>query len=598
MNALTFLDLFLIQVSATPDAPAIVLTDMTLTYRDVDLASDQIAAVVLERGVLPQEAVAVSVARVDAAICALLGAMKADAAVLLVDPDHPRSRQIQQVTDARCALVISDDAQELTDAMPTVSPGSSPSVKTASGSRAVPGHAAYIVYTSGSTGVPKGVACSHASLANVALAQRGLLDVRPGDRVAVNAPMTVDAFYFEIALALGAGASLHVPDSEQRRPGPQFRRFLHERGITVLVSTPTKLRTLDPADHKGLRLVISAGEALDVGLGGRWAPGRRLVNAYGPTEATIWTTMADISGAEREISLGAAIPGCRVDVLRSDLTQTCADEAGELFISGVGLSLGYLRDPGNDRFVILNGGRRAYRTGDRAVRRSDGSLIFAGRDDDQVKVSGFRVELGEIQHHLRQHDQVGDAVVRVDDGRLVAYVTPPAAGAAQVERHELRGFLEDRLPPHMVPATYVWLPAMPETNWGKVDVASLPTLAQVSSRSGAGRPARTSYEQYLVNKTGEMLRTKVNAEDDLFLLGLESVLIGTLITHVNSDLQVELKEIDVFEHPTIASLAEHIEELKAAARQEIGLAHGARPSAVSGQALDSAARHGRRRPVR
>jgi mycobactin peptide synthetase MbtE len=150
----------------------------------------------------------------------------------------------------------------------------------------------------------------------------------------------------------------------------------------------------------------------------------------------------------------------------------------------------------------------------------------------------------------------------------------------------------------MVPATYVWLPAMPETNWGKVDVASLPTLAQVSSRSGAGRPARTSYEQYLVNKTGEMLRTKVNAEDDLFLLGLESVLIGTLITHVNSDLQVELKEIDVFEHPTIASLAEHIEELKAAARQEIGLPHGAQPSAVSGHALDSAVRHGRRRPVR
>jgi amino acid adenylation domain-containing protein len=577
VNALTIVDLFLMQVSAAPDAPAIVLADLTLTYRDVDLASDQIAAVVLERGVLPQEAVAVSVARVDVAICALLGAMKAGAAVLLLDPDHPRSRQIQLVTDARCVLVVSDDAQELTDAVPAVSPGSSPSVKTAtaSGSRAAPSHAAYIVYTSGSTGVPKGVVCGHASLANVARAQRGLLGVRPDDRVAVNAPMTVDAFYFEIALALGAGASLQVPGSEQRRPGPRFRRFLHERGITVLVCTPTKLRTLDPADHKGLRLVISAGEALDVGLGARWAPGRRLVNAYGPTEATIWTTMADVSGAEREISLGAAIPGCRVEVLRSDLTQTCADEPGELFISGAGLALGYVRDPGNDRFVILNDGRRAYRTGDRAVRRSNGSLIFAGRDDDQVKVSGFRVELGEIQHHLRQHDQVGDAVVRVDDGRLVAYVTPPAGGAARAEPPELRRFLENRLPPHMVPVTYVWLPAMPETSWGKVDVASLPALAEASSRSGAGRPARTSCEQYLVNKVGEMLRTKVNAEDDLFLRGLESVLIATLMNHVKSDLQVELKEIDVFDHPTIAGLAEHIEKLKAAAGQEIGLAHGA-----------------------
>jgi acyl carrier protein len=144
----------------------------------------------------------------------------------------------------------------------------------------------------------------------------------------------------------------------------------------------------------------------------------------------------------------------------------------------------------------------------------------------------------------------------------------------------------------------VWLPVMPETSWGKVDVASLPALAEISSRSGAGRPARTPYEQYLVNKIGEMLRTKVNAEDDLFSLGLESVLIATLMNHVYNDLQAELKEIDVFDHPTIASLAEHIEERKADAGQEIGLAHDAQPSAASGQALDSAVRHGRRHPVR
>jgi len=560
----TFLDLFKWYVRATPDAPAIALSNSTLTYRDVDLASDRMAVVLLEHGVQPQEAVGVSVPQVDVAICAVLAAMKAGAVVLLLDPDHPRTRRIQQVAYARCVLVISDDKHKLTHATPNVAPGMSPAADTVHDPVVIYGSPAYIVYTSGSTGIPKGVVCSHGSLANVALAQRKLLGIRADDRVAVNAPFTVDAFYFEMTLALGAGACLHVPDREQRRAGPAFRRFLRERGITVLVSTPTKLRSLDPADHRSLRLMISAGEALDTGLSRQWAPGRRLVNAYGPTEATIWATLADISGTEPEIGLGTAIPGCRVDVLRSDLTGTGADEVGDLYISGVGLALGYLHDPDNERFIRMPDGRRAYRTGDRAVWHTDGSLIFVGRDDDQVKVSGFRVELGEVQHHLRQHPQVGDAVVRADDGRLVAYTTPASPGGPPAEPGALRRFLADRLPAHMVPTTYVQLPAMPETGWGKVDVASLPTPAEAVSGPDGERPAGTSAEQFLVDRVGEMLGTDVDVADDLFLLGLDSILVAKLMNHVRRELDVELEHIEVFEHPTIASLAEHIAERNAA----------------------------------
>jgi hypothetical protein len=184
-------------------------------------------------------------------------------------------------------------------------------------------------------------------------------------------------------------------------------------------------------------------------------------------------------------------------------------------------------------------------------------------------VSGFRVELGEVQHHLRQHPQVGDAIVRADDGRLVAYVTPSAAGAAgtaqatQAEPSVLRAFLESRLPQHMVPATYVKLAEMPTTSWGKVDVASLPTPTEVLSPSGgqpADLPAATPVERYLVAKVSEMLGTPVGTGDDLFLLGVESVLVARLTNLVNSDLQVKLKEIEVFDNPTISSLAKHISE--------------------------------------
>jgi amino acid adenylation domain-containing protein len=565
----TFVELFRQRVRATPGAPAIVSDGSVLSYRDVDLASDRLAAVLLEHGLMPGEAVGVSVPRLEVAVCAVLAAMKAGLVVLLLDPEHPVASRIEQVAYARCVLVISDDERKLTHATPNVSPTAQPFAAAVTGTGPAPEDAAYIVYTSGSTGQPKGVVCTHGSLSNVAEAQRRLLHVRAEDRVAINAPVTVDAFYFEITLALGAGACLHVPHGGERQAGPRFRRFLRERDITVLVSTPTKLRTLDPADHKSIRLVVSAGEALDTGLARQWAPGRRLVNAYGPTEATIWTTVADISGTEHEIPLGAAIPGCRVDVLRGDLTDAAADEVGELYISGAGLAIGYLHDPGDDRFIKLRG-ERAYRTGDRAVRRRDGSLIYVGRDDDQVKVSGFRVELGEVRHHLRQHPQVGDAAVRVDDGRLVAYTTPAGPRAAQAGPEALRQFLESRLPRHKVPASYISLPSLPETTWGKVDLASLPAPAEVSSHSDGGYQAGTPVEQYVMDKVSEMLGRQVDSGDDLFLLGLDSILVARLMNDVNRDLSVELEHIEVFEHPTIDGLAEYIAERSGPSAQVLG----------------------------
>jgi len=526
--------------------------------------------VLRERGVLPQEAVAISVPRVDVAICALLAAMKVRAVVLLLDPEHPHARRLRQVTYARCVVVVSDDEQKLTHATPNVSPAASPAAGAAPAGATAPGDAAYIVYTSGSTGTPKGVVCSHASLANVVQAQRRLLGVRPDDRVAANAPVTVDAFFFEVTLAMGAGASLHVPDAAQRPGGPPFRRFLAERGITVLVSTPTKLRSVEPSDHEQLRLVISAGEALDTDLSRRWAPGRRLVNAYGPTETTIWATVAEVTGNEDEIPLGNAIPGCRVELLRPDLTATDTGEVGELYIGGAGLMIGYLHDPGGDHLIDTPHGR-AYRTGDRAVRRADGSMIFVGRDDEQVKVSGFRIELGEVRHHLLQHPQVRDAAVRVDNGRLVAYTTSAGGDAAPTDPHDIRRFLERELPRHMVPTTYIWLHAMPETGWGKIDIGALPSPAETMSRSGRppGRPVETPIQQFLMDTVGELLDIEVEADADLFLLGLNSISVARLMTIVNDSLKVELEHIEVFENPTIVELAAHIADRSTATAQAL-----------------------------
>ncbi|WP_063061505.1 non-ribosomal peptide synthetase [Nocardia sienata] len=544
-TAPTFLELFDTHVRRSPTATAVVGKDATATYAELAAAGRAWAAELSDRGVQPQDVVAVCLPRSVDAVAAAIGVFAVGATVLMLETNLPPARRSQLVDEAGGAYIV--DAP--------LDPARSPD--TAEFRRPQPHDAAYIVFTSGSTGVPKGVVVEHGSLANTIAAQHALLDIEPGDRVALIAPFTVDAFLFELTLALCAGATVHIADEAQRHPGLPLRRFLRTNQITALVATPTTLRSLDPADHRSVRLLLSAGEALDTELAGQWAPGRVLINAYGPTEAAIWATAARISGTETEIGLGEPIPGVRVDVLRDDLTATEVDEPGEIWLSGAGIARGYLNVDSAHGFVETQWGR-AYRTGDRAVRRADGTLVFLGRDDDQVKLGGLRVELGEIRAQMLRHPAVADAAVRVHKDRLVTYVTGPDATA--LNRDDLMLFMEEQLPMQLAPTTYVVVPRIPTTAWGKVDMTALPDPDELLRRpeAPAAEPA-TDLQRYLIALAEELIgATEVTVADDLFVLGLNSIRVARFIDRINQDRGVELAPVDIFQHPTIAALADRI----------------------------------------
>lgn len=544
-TAPTFLELFDTHVRRSPTATAVVGEDATANYAELAAAGRAWAAELGDRGVRPDDVVAVCLPRSVDAVAAAIGVFMAGATVLMLETNLPQARRSQLVDQAGCAYIVDAPLD------PARSPGAGEF------RRPRPHDAAYIVFTSGSTGVPKGVVVEHGSLANTIAAQHALLDIEPGDRVALIAPFTVDAFLFELTLALCAGATAHIADEAQRHPGLPLRRFLRTHRITALVATPTTLRSLDPADHRSVRLVMSAGEALDTGLAGQWAPERVLVNAYGPTEATIWATAARISGTETEIGLGEPIPGTRVDVLRDDLTATEVDEPGEIWLSGAGIARGYLNVESAPGFVEAPWGR-AYRTGDRAVRRADGTLVFLGRDDDQVKLGGLRVELGEIRAQMLRHPAVTDAAVRVHRDRLVTYVTGPDTTA--LNRDDLMLFMEEQLPMQLAPTTYFVVPVIPTTAWGKVDMAALPDPDELLRRQEAPAPEPgTELQRYLIALAEELIgATEVTVADDLFVLGLNSIRVARFIDRINQDKGVELAPVDIFQHPTIAALADRI----------------------------------------
>lgn len=544
-TAPTFLELFDTHVRRSPTATAVVGEDATVNYAELAAAGRAWVAELEDRGVRPHDVVAVCLPRSVEAVAAAIGVFAVGATVLMLETNLPAARRSHLVEQAGCAYIVD------TPLDPTRSPGA------AEFRQPQPRDAAYIVFTSGSTGVPKGVVVEHGSLANTIAAQHALLDIDPGDRVALIAPFTVDAFLFELTLALCAGATVHIADEAQRHPGLPLRRFLRTNQITALVATPTTLRSLDPADHRSVRLVMSAGEALDTELAGQWAPGRALVNAYGPTEAAIWSTAAWVSGTETEIGLGAPIPGVRVDVLRDDLTATEVDEPGEIWLSGAGIARGYLNTDSAHGFVEAPWGR-AYRTGDRAVRRADGTLVFLGRDDDQVKLGGLRVELGEIRAQMLRHPAVTDAAVRVHRDRLVTYVTGPDATA--LNRDDLMLFMEEQLPMQLAPTTYFVVPSIPTTTWGKVDMTALPDPDELLRRpeTPAAEPA-TEAQRYLIALAEELIgATEVTVTDDLFVLGLNSIRVARFIDRINQDKGVELAPVDIFQHPTIAALADRI----------------------------------------
>ncbi|MFD0412251.1 non-ribosomal peptide synthetase [Streptomyces sp. NPDC127108] len=548
-------------VCLRPASTAVEGADGRVDYATLSARADACARALRQRGIQPAELVAVRMTPSTAGVSALLGVMRAGGVLVPLDPSQSPLRQQQIIDGARIRLVVSADG----NTGPHFSGAGETSTVTDTGNTPhtldlLPGPA-YVIHTSASTGVPKGVVCTHAALANVARAQRAIFGISPGTRVAQVAPWCVDAALFEMILALASGACLCVATPEDRYPGPLLERFLTRARATAAVLTPSSLSALRPDRVPDLRLVVSAGEALLPDLARTWAARGRLVNIYGPTEATIWSTYAELDehtiGTGASVPLGRPLPGCSLTVLDRNLRPVPPGTPGEACISGIGLAAGYLdQDELTAARFPTGPSGRVFRTGDIVVQ--DGgpdTLRFVGREEDQAKLGGPRGELGNVRHTLVRHPTVHDCAVREDGDRLVAYVVP--THGAEVDRYVLTEWVEHRLPLHMAPSLYVPMAELPSTARGKLDVAALPAPDEaVAAQQDRTSAPHAATENYLTALAAELLNVPaVSPRDDLFLIGMTTLTVAQLLGRVLEELGVGIEPVDVFENPTPAELA-------------------------------------------
>jgi amino acid adenylation domain-containing protein len=554
------------QAARTPTAVALEAGDLRLTYAElVDRARRLKVA-----GVGPGSIVALPAERTPELIVSMLAVLQAGAAYLPIDPAYPPERQAFLLEDSGAVPLSSTPEEEAADRTDLALDAE---------------EAAYVLYTSGSTGLPKGVVVPHRAIASFVRSARETYALGAGDRVLQFASLSFDTSAEEIWPALAAGATLVLRPEDMAASIPHFLSELARLRITVL-DLPTAFwhelaawldtdegaeATLPPA----LRLVILGGEEA---LADRFAAWKRragasvrLVNTYGPTEATIVATrreLSDVAPGER-VPIGRPIPGARAYGLDRFFAPVPPGVRGELWLGGAGLSRGYLGRPAltAERFVPdpfagpAEPGARLYRTGDLAVLRPDGDLVFAGRADRQLKVRGYRIEPGEIEAALRRHPLLHDAAVDLrgaaDDRRLVAWVVA-RPGAEVPGSAELRAFLRDRLPEPMLPADFAPVPALPLTPTGKVDRRALPEPARLRPETEYQEPG-TALERAVAAIFRDLLRIdRVGLHDNFFDLGGHSLLVIRAHQKLRAAAGREIPVVDLFRFPTVALLARHL----------------------------------------
>jgi amino acid adenylation domain-containing protein len=578
--------LFSAQARRTPDAIAVICDGDQLTYGELERRANRLGHALVERGLGIGSRVAVSLPRSLDLVTALLGILKAGAAYLplptVIQPNgarYPIDRLRFMLDDAAVPLVITDAAGresflprpvlELEAARDELAARSEDPPAVAATSEEI----AYVMYTSGSTGLPKGVCVPHRGIIRL-VCEPDYVTFTPDDVFLQVTPVTFDPLGLELWGTLLNGARLVIAPAGVAGLDALGTLLVQHR-VSLLILTPSQFNQMideNPAPLRGVRQLISGGDAASAA---HWRkaldrlPDTTVINCYGPTENTVvttaWRCVPEVvrSGV---VPIGRAINGTTVHVLDAGLQPVAPGEVGELVTGGSGVALGYLNRPelNAERFVPdrERPGALWYRTGDLVRALPDGSLLFVGRNDTQVKVRGFRIELGEIETALREHEAVRDAVVmaREDtpgDKRLVAYVIPadPAKGLAELSA-ELRSFAVGRLPEYMVPAAFVALPSFPLTANAKVDRAALPP-------PGRARPAlrtkyvepRTGLERFIAGLFCEALSlAQVGIDDDFFELGGDSLRAAACVARLHAPLGVAVPVSVMFKGATVSEL--------------------------------------------
>jgi nonribosomal peptide synthetase DhbF len=583
------------QAARTPDALAVSFEGSELSYQELHERADRLARYLVTLGVGPEKTVAIALPRSELLVIALLGVLKAGAAYLPIDPDYPSGRVEFMLGDARPALLITDAATgaglPATAGLPVVvvddhstaaEIAALPAAAVTDTDRIeplLPTHPAYVIYTSGSTGTPKGVIITHAAIGNRLTWMRSEYELSADDRVLQKTPYSFDVSVWEFFWPLITGAGLVLAKPGGHQDPLYLAQLIETAAVTNLHFVPSMLDAFLAAGgavrYGSVRRTFCSGEALSGRLAARFfreTGGSPLHNLYGPTETAVESTFwACAVGDDRQAPpIGRPITNTRVFVLDRELQPVPVGASGELYVAGAGLARGYLQRPGltAERFVAcpFGSGERMYRTGDLVRWRADGNLEFLGRVDDQVKVRGFRIELGEIEAVLAGQPGVAQAAaaVREDlsgDRRVVAYVVPAARAA--VDPAAVRNAVAEQLPEYMVPAGVVVLARLPLTTSGKLDRRSLPEPDFVASVGG--REPASPREEILCELFARVLGVdRVGVEDSFFALGGHSLLAIRPISRIRSMLGVEVPVRALFRNPTVASLAQVLDDAASA----------------------------------
>jgi len=588
------------QVEKAPDAPAVSDESTTLSYRELDARSNRLARQLQALGVRPDDRVGICLDRSVDLVVAVLAVLKASASYVPLDPDFPAARLAFIAEDARLTAIIAESAVE--ESLPRVEApvlwldrdASALAEQSADAivRRDEPSRLAYVLHTSGSTGKPKGVEVPNDAVVNFLVSMAREPGLTADDVLVAVTTLSFDIAGLELLLPLSVGARVVIVSRDVAVDGSKLCAVLERYGATVMQATPSTWRVLLEAGFRGARnfRALVGGEAFPPDLaqllleraGEVW-------NMYGPTETTIWSTCKRILDAAGPISIGRPIANTRLYVLDERQKLVPIGVPGELYIGGAGVARGYRDRPEltAERFVAnpFEPGGRLYRTGDLVRWTPDGELVFLRRVDSQVKLRGYRVELGEIETVLGSDARVREcaAVVREDrpgDQRLVAYVA--ADPAARPEIGELRARLEQALPGYMVPGHIVLVDALPRTPNQKLDRRALPAPDAADASSEYAAP-RTDVEQTLARHWAKLLGLpRVGVNDDFFALGGHSMLAIRMLARVRDELGVDIGLRRLFRAPSVAGLAEHVEAVHLArgARHAAGASAGEREEVV------------------
>ncbi|MCP5051831.1 MAG: amino acid adenylation domain-containing protein, partial [bacterium] len=581
----TVVDLFREQVEKTPDHMAVVFEDQALSYRELNTRSNRLAHYLIALGVRSETLVGICVERSLEMATGVLAILKTGAAYVPLDPDYPPARLRFMIEDSSMPVLLTQG--HLQERLPTSTAKivcldtDGECIAGHTGNREDPlpeinpGNLAYVIFTSGTTGKPKGILLQHNGLYNLILASNRFFGVHEESRVLQFASFGFDVSVWEIFMALTSGGSLCLASRDTLHSITGLINMMRDKPVTMALLPPSLLHILPPGDLPVLETIISVGERCTTEIVDKWAHGRCFFNGYGPAEASVTASAYLANDGENYPQgppIGRPLANVQLYVLDKYLQPAPVGVAGELHISGVSLARGYLNNPElTGRQFISNPldnepEARLYKTGDMVRYLPDGNLQFIGRVDNQIKLRGFRIELGEIETTLSRHEAVKEAVVvlynQENNPRLISYVTLliPMDEVSGV----LRSWLKDRLPEYMVPASFVTLDELPLTPNGKIDRKSLPEPAlsatDLSIHTEQQLP-RTETEQLLCNLWSQVLGVEVTSVNSHFFeAGGHSLLATRLVSRIRKSFGIEMPLKVIFERALLREQAQWLDK--------------------------------------